>query len=293
VLHTVTHVVPDDNPSRTGMTGIGPGYGPAMTDAVRVPAPSAPTARDDSRPWWRTPPVDKRGLMLWIVVLAVMTALVSGLGLLLVHELGDVRAFDDDVARWLARHRTDTWDHVTWVGSFIADADIKLPATVILCGLFLWRWRRWTEAALLAGALALETSIFVLSSFVVDRPRPPIAHLDPIPPTGSFPSGHSAAAVAFYGAIAIIVCWHTRNRLGRTIAVGAAFVVPLVVGASRMYRGMHHLSDVVVGLVIGIVALWVTWSVVHAGPAARLRPGRHHAASSSAGERATVTAGST
>jgi membrane-associated phospholipid phosphatase len=44
-----------------------------------------------------------------------------------------------------------------------------------------------------------------------------------------------------------------------------------------MYRGMHHLSDVVVGLVIGIVSLWVTWSVVHAGPASRLEPARHRA----------------
>ena len=99
--------------------------------------------------------------------------------------------------------------------------------------MFLWRWRRWTEAALLAGALVLEVGIFTLSSFVVDRPRPPIPHLDPIPPTGAFPSGHSAAAVAFYGAIAIIVCWHTRNRIGRTLAIAAAFVVPLAVAPGR------------------------------------------------------------
>jgi membrane-associated phospholipid phosphatase len=49
--------------------------------------------------------------------------------------------------------------------------------------------------------------------------------------------------------------------------------VPVVVGLSRLYRGMHHLSDVVVGLVIGIVSLWVTWRVVRSGPASRLEPG--------------------
>jgi undecaprenyl-diphosphatase len=65
------------------------------------------------------------------------------------------------------------------------------------------------------------------------------------------------------------VCWHTRNRLARTVAVAAAILIPLVVGGSRMYRGMHSLSDVVVGLVIGIVSLWVTWLVVRDGPAAR------------------------
>jgi membrane-associated phospholipid phosphatase len=110
--------------------------------------------------------------------------------------------------------------------------------------------------------------VFITASVIVDRGRPPISQLDPVPPTGSFPSGHSAAAVAFYGAIAIIVCWHTRHRLARAIAIAAAVVVPLVVGASRMYRGMHHLSDVVVGLAIGMLALWVTWLVVRDGPAA-------------------------
>jgi len=250
-----------------------------MTDAVRIspsaPPPAAAAAPSAARPWWRTPPVDRRGLVLWVLTFVVMTAVVAGIGLLVVHELGGVRSFDDRVARWFARHRTDTWDHVTWVGSFIADANVKIPATAILCVLFLWRWRRWTEPALLAGALVLEVGIFTISSFIVDRPRPPIPHLDPIPPTGAFPSGHSAAAVAFYGAIAIIVCWHTRNRIARTLAIGAAFVVPLVVATSRMYRGMHHLSDVVVGLVIGLVALWVTWHVTRSGPAARLEPDRH------------------
>ena len=244
-----------------------------MTGALRIsPAVAAPVT---ARPWWRTPPVDKRGLVLWIATLVVMTALVTGLGLLLVHELGGIRSFDDRVARWFVRHRTRTWDDLSEGGSFIADAMVKIPATVLLCGLFTWLWRRWTEPALLAGALALEVSIFTIAAFIVDRPRPPIAHLDPIPPTGAFPSGHSAAAVAFYGGIAIIVCWHTRNRLARTIVMGVAFVVPLIVGVSRMYRGMHHLSDVVVGLVIGIVSLWVTWLVVRAGPASQLPPDRH------------------
>jgi undecaprenyl-diphosphatase len=253
-----------------------------MANTVQVPqsAPARHEAESRSvgagtRSWWRTPPVDRRGLVLWLATFAVMTAVVAGLGLLVVHELHGVRAFDDRVARWLARHRSDGWDDVTWAGSIVADAYVKIPATVLLCALFAFLWRRWTEPALLAGALVLEVSIFSLASFVVDRPRPPIAHLDPIPATGAFPSGHSAAAVAFYGAIAIIVCWHTRRTVWRTIAVTAAFLVPLVVGASRMYRGMHHLTDVVVGLVIGAVSLWVTWRVVRSGPASRLTPSRH------------------
>jgi undecaprenyl-diphosphatase len=154
----------------------------------------------------------------------------------------------------------------------IADTYVKVPATIVLSAFFLWRWRRWTDPALLIGALLLEVAVFITSSFVVDRARPPVSHLDPVPPTGSFPSGHAAAAVAFYGAIAIIVFWHTRHRLARVVAVVAAVVVPLVVGASRMYRGMHNLTDVVVGLLIGAISLWLTWLVVRRGPAMRAVP---------------------
>ncbi len=193
-----------------------------MTDALH-PATIGPAPVDAGAPhvsWLpqatvvaHTPPVDRRGLVLWVATFVVMTVLVAAIGLLLTHELGGVRSFDDRVAlAGAAPHRHVGPRHVE-SGSFIADANVKIPATAILCGLFLWRWRRWTEPALLGGALVLEVGIFSLSSFVVDRPRPPIAHLDPIPPTGAFPSGHSAAAVAFYGAIAIIVCWHTRNRI--------------------------------------------------------------------------------
>jgi undecaprenyl-diphosphatase len=251
-----------------------------MADTLREPVvtgshtTNSPEPAPEERRWWRVPPVDRRGFVVWVVAYVVMTSIAIGIGALVVHELGGVRSLDLDVARWFERHRTDTWDHITWCGSIIADAYVKIPATIVLGLFFLWRWRRWTEPALLVGSLVLEVAVFTTSSVVIDRARPPIAHLDPVPPTGAFPSGHSAAAVAFYGTIAIVVCWHTRNKIARTLAIAVALVVPLVVASSRMYRGMHSLSDVVVGLVIGLVSLWVTWLVVRRGPAAAIDPTR-------------------
>jgi hypothetical protein len=111
------------------------GYGSPMAEALRVaPPPAAPTAahQHDARPWWRTPPVDTRGLLLWVATFVVMTTVVAVVGLLLVHDLSSIRSLDDEVARGLARRRTDTWDHVTFVGSFIADAYVKIPAAALL-----------------------------------------------------------------------------------------------------------------------------------------------------------------
>ena len=104
--------------------------------------------------------------------------------------------------------------------------------------------------------------VFITSSLVVDRSRPPVSQLDSVPLTSSYPSGHTAAAVAFYGAIAIIVFWHTRNRIARGLALTAAILLPPIVGVSRMYRGMHHLSDVIVGAIVGLASLGVVYAVV-------------------------------
>jgi membrane-associated phospholipid phosphatase len=108
---------------------------------------------------------------------------------------------------------------------------------------------------------------------VVGRARPPVSQLDSVPLTSSYPSGHTGAAVAFYGAIAIVVHWHTCRRIARRLAVLAAVVLVVVVGASRIYRGMHHLSDVVVGVLIGAASLWVVYLVVESDRPVRSRTG--------------------
>jgi undecaprenyl-diphosphatase len=232
--------------------------------AVDTPSP-APSDTAPSRSNWqglRRWPVSRRGLTAYLLAYVAFTLIAIGVGFLIVHELGSVRELDDRVARWLGRNRSDTLDAVTWVGSGSAEAVVKISVTFVGSVVFLLRWRRWSEPALLAGALVLEVMVFITSSLVVDRDRPPVSQLDSVPLTSSYPSGHTAAAVAFYGAIAILVFWHTRNRIARGLALAAAILLPPIVGVSRMYRGMHYLSDVIVGAIIGLASLGVVYAVV-------------------------------
>ena len=66
----------------------------------------------------------------------------------------------------------------------------------------------------------------------------------------SYPSGHTAAAVA-YSAIVVVIFWHTRRTWIRALVVTIAAIVPIMVGLSRMYRGMHFFTDVIFGALLG------------------------------------------
>jgi undecaprenyl-diphosphatase len=109
--------------------------------------------------------------------------------------------------------------------------------------------------------LILEASVFITVTAIVGRPRPAVPALDEVSVDTSFPSGHAAAAAA-YCAIVIVIFERSRNVWIRSAAVILAVGLPLVVGISRMYRGVHFLTDVVAGIVLGVVCVLVVYAIV-------------------------------
>ncbi len=71
-----------------------------------------------------------------------------------------------------------------------------------------------------------ELTLFLGTSAIVDRARPDVLHLDGRLPTSSFPSGHVAATLCLYVAIAVPVLARTR-AWWRWVAVSAAVLTPL------------------------------------------------------------------
>jgi undecaprenyl-diphosphatase len=208
-----------------------------------------------------------RDLVVWGVVI---TAVFAAVGWLLTRPFEDsvVIRYDDDVAERLAAGRTPTWNTLSWWGSMLAETAPKIVVTSIIAIVFVRMWKRWLEAVVVAIALILEASCFLAITLIVGRPRPDVEHLDSSPIGSSFPSGHTAAAVV-YGALAVIVFWHTRKVVARVAIVVLCTLVPVAVGLARMYRGMHHLTDTVAGAVLGVVCLVVTVRVVTSSHEAR------------------------
>ena len=168
---------------------------------------------------------------------------------------------DERVSRWFADQRTDPLNTATLIGSWLSETVTKIAVTAIVV-LILLKWlHRWYEALVVAVTLILEAMVFITTTFIVGRHRPPVPHLDGSPVGSSFPSGHVAAAVC-YAAIAIVAGRNCVRRWNVVTLWSLAIAVPIVVGLARMYRGMHFMSDVVAGMILGAVSVIVTLHIL-------------------------------
>jgi membrane-associated phospholipid phosphatase len=209
----------------------------------------------------------------FVLAYALLTAACVGLGLFLTDAGAAVgiRRWDESVNRWFVHQRTGTLDALTAVGSHLAETSTVVGLGLIVVALVWWRRRDLYAVGILVMGLLLEVSAFVSTTLFVDRSRPPVHHLDAAPPTSSFPSGHTAAAIVLYVGLVIVVHRVWRRRAVTLALTTLLVLVPVGVGLSRLYRGMHHPTDVFASLALGTAALLVACIAVRA---AIIRSGR-------------------
>jgi membrane-associated phospholipid phosphatase len=166
---------------------------------------------------------------------------------------------DDRLARWLHAHATDPlttfFKGVTELGNGIVLAGVAAIAAYLLA-----RRRLYADALLMVlaycGAEVLSYALKL--GFRRDRPF----FTDPLATekTYSFPSGHATVSLATYGALAFVLTRRVSGRRTRFVILGAAVLLVSLIGFSRLYLGVHFLSDVIAGFSAGTA--WVAFCVV-------------------------------
>ena len=182
---------------------------------------------------------------------------------------GDTQTLDNAVLAALRGTASPAQTDVAHVLSFMG-SELVAALLVVFLGVFLWR-KQWGAA----GSLLLVTGgAQLLNNLLKDlfqrtRPAPVMGYIPS--QAWSFPSGHAMVAAAFYFFLAY-VAWKVLRGWAQVAASGGLLVLVLLIGWSRLYLGVHYLTDVAAGYAAG--AAWAA-TVIVAGHILSFRPWRY------------------
>ncbi len=165
--------------------------------------------------------------------------------------------WEREMLRWFHAHPLPDWlDRVMLAMPLIGTNLTILPAMLIVGG---WLWKRrqapWIGAHLLVvsvGSLSLNPTM----KHLLNRDRPALFPLRGMYNWASYPSGHAILTTALYFTIALLL----RRERGWRWPFLVAPVIVLLTCYSRLYLAVHWPTDIIGGLLIGIVWLVGSWT---------------------------------
>lgn len=196
----------------------------------------------------------------WLLVLAMGWALADG-------PLQEYGVSEESINRSLESSRTTLFDNITLVFSWAGATASIIGVCLVVVALVWWRTKQWWYAVVPLIAISAQALVFFFTTLLIDRQRPDVEKLDDSPPTSSFPSGHTGAATGLYFTLALMAL-RIRHPVLRAVVVTVCLLVPFGVASARLYRGMHHLSDLIVAVLNGLVACLLAWHWLRRDPAA-------------------------
>lgn len=190
-----------------------------------------------------------------IPIVAAVSLAVFSLVATAVVASARVEAWDAGVNRWVGDDQPGVVADIA-LGVTAAGGGVPLLMLSLVAAMLLIRRGRPADALLVALAYPLTQLTTNLLKLAFERPRPPLRTAELEVSSYAFPSGHTSAAMAVYGALALILLRQRRWRSRLAVLVPAAALIA-VVGLSRVSLGVHYPTDVVAGLAVGVACLSV------------------------------------
>jgi membrane-associated phospholipid phosphatase len=190
------------------------------------------------------------GLLTGLVLTAAALGIAAiGLLLVMVREQIGLASFDQGAAEWAARQASENGARILLWISQVGGTETMIIAGVIVLVIEHRRIPHRPAAGLLVLTLAGQAALANLIKWLVGRARPELEQL-----SGSwgaaFPSGHATTAAATFAVVAMLL-GRGRSRPVRAALAGTAAGAAGAVAASRVLLGVHWLTDVLAGLVLG------------------------------------------
>ncbi|WP_063002710.1 phosphatase PAP2 family protein [Nocardia mikamii] len=181
---------------------------------------------------------------------AVVAALFVVMGVQ-VAASGWLTGADTATLQWFVDHRDGTATALARVITDLGSPVGVAAVAVVVSGVSAWRSRSAVPAVFVVGAVGFAAVVSTVTKDVVGRARPPaVLHLM-AESDFSFPSGHTTGTTVLVGAVLVLYVLARPRRARTALASVSAAVIVAVVAATRLYLGVHWLTDVVGGAVLG------------------------------------------
>jgi len=185
---------------------------------------------------------------------APVVAVVAFVAFAVGAQFDDGLPWDEPINDWVLDNRSGWIDtialRVSWFGSTPV-----IIATAVLLAFVAWRRCPRLAIAVLVFAAARPLVEFTLKE-LIDRPRPIAGRL--VRGKGpAFPSGHPFAFALTWALVPMVVATYTPRRAVWRTAAALMWSLAVLIGASRVWLGVHWLSDVIAGLVLAVMGVSV------------------------------------
>jgi undecaprenyl-diphosphatase len=166
---------------------------------------------------------------------------------------------DARAALWVNAHATPALTLLMLVVTY-AHGTVPLCIYAIFMAAALARRRAWHWAAGVILAVPVGLLINVLLKHAFRRARPVLENPIITLATYSFPSGHTAGATLFYGVLFAYIGSRSRDSRVRAACIASWLLLVMLVAFSRMYLGVHFLSDVLAAVAWSLA--WLAMCVI-------------------------------
>lgn len=181
---------------------------------------------------------------------------------LAVSNNGWLTGADVPVAQWFVDHRSHALSEsamaITSAGGPAETAALGLVVAAIL----VWRTKRYGPALVMLVTVGSASMLCTILKLIVGRERPPQSIQLMVETDASFPSGHVTGTAALLMMLALMA-GARRPWAVRTLLLGIAVAVTVVVACTRMYLGVHWLTDVCAGALLAACAVSLGGYALH------------------------------
>lgn len=216
----------------------------------------------------------RRGVWLPVALRASGIALVLAALAVQVHAAGPMTRWDQPVTAWLVDHRTPGLDTAAVVVTDLGSPVATIALALLVAALLAWRARSLRPAVILIGTVGAAAATSTVLKVLIARERPPAALRLVTETDYSFPSGHVTGTAALLGITAVVLTVG-RSRSVRAAAAVIVVAAVSVVALTRLYLGVHWLTDVIAGALLAATFVTIGAAVSQTATGRRSEVWRH------------------